>query len=403
MRTPLAVLVLVGFVAASVPNGVADPLAAPEGPPQNHWIVAFRTLPALAPGGTHLGERVVSVTPGLDFAVLQVKDPQAFHQRALADGNVRYVEWDDPAYATLSFVPNDAKYNDPGHWGSKKIGAEAAWDATRGSTAVKVAMVDSGLHKAHEEFSGQARVLQGHDFANNDNDPADEGLGCGYHGTHTAGTAGATIHNNKGIAGLSQHSILPVKALKINIPLIIYCSGSTSALANWLKYAGDQGAHISSNSWGGGGSSTTLNSAISYAHDRGVTHVAAAGNDGSCTNCVGQPWKANPSKVIVVSCTTSTDAFCSFSSEGPEVDVAAPGQDIISSCGSGTTSYCTYDGTSMSAPHVAGTLALVKALNPSFGYAELDQRITETALDLGASGKDDKFGHGRIRANLAVV
>jgi subtilisin family serine protease len=118
---------------------------------------------------------------------------------------------------------------------------------------------------------------------------------------------------------------------------------------------------------------------------------------------VGQPWKANPSKVIVVSCTTSTDAFCSFSSEGPEVDVAAPGQDIISSCGSGTTSYCTYDGTSMSAPHVAGTLALVKALNPSFGYAELDQRITETALDLGASGKDDKFGHGRIRANLAVV
>lgn len=369
---------------------------------RDHYIVGFYEMPPMHVDGTYLGARIVGVTEGLGFIVVEPQDDAAWQREARADPNVRYIEFDDPYYAVLNFVPNDAKYSDPGHWGSKKIGAETAWDSTLGSTAVKVATIDSGLKKDHEEFAGQSRVLQGYDFANGDSNPADEGGACGFHGTHTTGTAGATINNNKGIAGLSQHSILPVKALKVAFPLIIFCSGSTSALANALKYAGDQGAHISSNSWGGGGASATLNNAIAYAHDKGVTHVAAAGNDGQCTNCVSQPWIANEGKVVIVSCTTNADAQCSFSSEGPQVDVAAPGQDIISSCGSATNAYCTYDGTSMSTPHVAGTLALVKALNPSFGYTQLDNRIKSTAVDLGSAGKDDEFGYGRISAAAAV-
>jgi serine protease len=373
-----------------------------EGVPLNEYIVGVYVVPGEADAGALFhGARIVSVTHEPNFLVVEVLNYPLFEAQARQDPNVRYIEWNDPFYGSIDLVPNDALYNNAGHYGSKDIGAETAWDRTLGTTAVKVAMIDTGLKKNHEEFTGQARVLQGKDFANNDNDPADEGGACGYHGTHTTGTAGATINNNKGIAGLSQHTILPVKALKTN--LFIFCSGSTANLANALKYAGDQGAHLSSNSWGGGGASATLNDAIAYAHDRGVTHVAAAGNDGQCTDCVSEPWVSNPSKVIIVSCIQDNNAFCGFSSQGPEVDVSAPGDNIISSCGGNANSYCTYDGTSMSTPHVAGTLALVKALNPSFGYSQLDSRVRNTATDFGPAGFDEEFGWGRVSASGATA
>ncbi|HEV8360809.1 MAG TPA: S8 family serine peptidase [Candidatus Thermoplasmatota archaeon] len=367
----------------------------------NEWIVAFDHPPTQQVGDSYAGQLVVDVVDGLNFIVVRVGDVGALKASALLDPAVRYLEWNNPFYGHIDFVPNDAKYNDAGHWGSKKIGAETAWDKTQGATSVKVAMIDTGLKKNHEEFSNRGGILQGTDFANNDNDPADEAGACGYHGTHTTGTAGAQINNAKGIAGLSQHTILPVKALKTT--LLILCSGSTANLAKALKYAGDQGAHFSSNSWGGGGVSQALNDAITYAYDKGVTQVAAAGNDGPCTDCVAEPWHSNPSKVIIVACTTDADAQCDFSSEGGQVDVAAPGKGILSSCGGNANSYCTYDGTSMSTPHVAGTLALVKALHPSFTYADLDARIKATAKDLGAAGRDDDFGDGRIQAGQAVT
>jgi serine protease len=397
------ILLAAGIVAATA-SGASQGLGRVGGdgaPALDEWIVAFDPMPALRVGDTYAGQEVLEVVDGLDFIVVRVVNLAALQSHAQADPAVRYLEWNNPLYGTIDFTPNDTSYSNAGHWGSKKIGAETAWDKTLGSTSVKVAMVDTGLKKNHEEFANRGGVLQGRDFANNDNDPADEAGACGYHGTHTTGTAGAHVNNGKGIAGLSQHTILPVKALKTTY--FILCSGSTANLANALKYAADQGSHLSSNSWGGGGASATLNSAIGYAYDHGVTIVAAAGNDGPCTNCVGEPWFSNPSKVIIVACTTSADAQCGFSSEGAQVDVAAPGEGILSSCGGNANSYCTYDGTSMSTPHVAGALALVKARNPSFGYADLDARIKSTAKDLGAAGRDDDFGDGRIQADLAVV
>ncbi|MGQ0536953.1 MAG: S8 family serine peptidase, partial [Methanobacteriota archaeon] len=318
--------------------------------------------------------------------------------RARLDERVRYVEWDDPHYAVLSLVPNDARYNDAGHYGSKKIGGEAAWDVTTGSTAVKVGMLDSGLYKAHEEWAGQTRVLQGYDFQNNDNDPNDES-GCSWHGSHTTGTAGATINNAKGIAGMSQHTILPVKAFYTTF---LGCSAGTTPLVNAIKYIGDQGSHVSSNSWGSSASSTVLNDAVQYSHDRGVIHVAAAGNSGPCTNCVSYPWKDKSSVTIVVAATDSADAKASFSSQGPEVDVAAPGVSILSLCGSSTTCYQSISGTSMATPHVAGTAALLKARNGGATFTNVNSCLTTTALDLGAAGKDDQFGYGRIRADQAL-
>ena len=394
----LALMAPLGITSAQDPAGVVDELP-PSGFPTDRHIVGFYKDPFLKVGDTYQGERVVAVDHDLLYVIVETDAPTLFATRVRLDDNVRYLQWDDPHYAHLNLVPNDARYGDAGHWGSKKIGAETAWDRTLGSTSVKVAMIDSGLNKAHEEFAGQSRVLAGYDFFNNDADPADEGGACGYHGTHTTGTAGATINNAKGIAGMSQHTILPIKGLGTSG---FSCTASDSGLANSLKYAADQGSHISSNSWGGGPVSSVINDAIQYAHDRGVVHVAAAGNSGPCTNCVGEPWKSKASISIIVASTTSSDAQSSFSSEGAEIDVAAPGSAILSTT-SGTTGYGSYDGTSMAAPHVAGTAALLKALNPTWGFADIDGRLKSTAVDLGPAGFDQDFGYGRISASAATA
>lgn len=395
MTKPLTLILLtLALVAPASALSVSDLMDATERATQQ--IVAFHEMPALKRGDSYQGDEVVDLDDALRFVVVETTSPERLRLAALADPNVRYVEWNDPQYAHALFTPNDARYNDAGHYGSKIIGGETAWDRTLGAASVKVAVIDSGLLKTHEEFAGSGRVLQGYDAISEDNDPQDN---CG-HGTHVAGTIGATINNGVGIAGMAQVSIIPVRALTNS--LFLLCSGSTADLAQALRYAGDQGAHLSSNSWGGG-TSAAINDAISYAHARGVIHVAAAGNDGSCSNCVSEPWRTNADKVIIVSSTDANDGFSSFSSQGPQVDVAAPGSSILSSYNGGASSYSSLSGTSMATPHVTGTAALIKTLNPSWGYAQIDQRLKDTAVDLGANGKDDRFGFGRIDAAAATA
>ena len=389
LRSALAALAL---LLVALPPAAA--FAPPEADaPAERYLVGFHDMPALKKGHELHGAPVVDVVDGL-FVVVEPGNAALFHARALLDENVRHVERDDPHYGRALFVPNDARYGDAGHYGSKIIGAETAWDRTLGATSVKVAVIDSGVRRTHEDLAG-GRVLQGWDFVSNDNNPEDN---CG-HGTHVMGTIGATIHNGKGIAGMAQASLLPLRGLSSSL---LGCTGSTSALASGLKYAADQGSHLSSNSWGGG-TSTSVADAIAYAHGKGTIQLAAAGNDGPCSNCVGEPWKSNADKVIIVASTTSGDAQSSFSSEGPQVDVSAPGSNILSLYTSNDASYTTMSGTSMATPHVTGLAALLKTLNPAWTFADVDARLKSTAKDLGAAGVDHEFGAGRIDAAAATA
>ena len=363
--------------------------------PAREYLVGFHEMPDAQVGDAYLGGRVVDLDAPLRFLVIETRDAAVFEARARLDENVRYVEANERILGTF-LTPNDPGYSNNGHWGTKKILAQNAWDRTLGATTVKVAVIDSGLLATHEEFAGQSRVLAGWDTIDEDATPQDT---CG-HGTHVAGTIGATINNNKGIAGLAQVTLYPIRGLTAAL-FGIECSGSPANLAQGLRRAGDQGMHFSSNSWGGGGSSA-ITDAINYAHGKGVIQVAAAGNSGSCTNCVSEPWKANAAKIIVVSSTTSSDGFSSFSSQGPEVDVSAPGSGIYSSTTGSNGAYTSMSGTSMATPHVTGVAALVKTLHPTWGYTEIDNRLKTTAVDLGAAGKDDRFGYGRINADAAT-
>lgn len=322
-----------------------------------------------------------------------------------------------PAYIYYpNAVPNDTYYSSIGSWGQpyddmwglKKINAETAWDQSKGSSSIIVANIDSGLDGTHPDIQGN--VVAGWDFCTNkatttttDND----GLG---HGTHTAGTIGAVGNNAKGVTGLNWVvKIMPLTIFDTNGN---YCPG---AGASAVTYAADNGARVTSNSWGGYGYDSMLADAFRYAHGKGVVSVAAAGNsnvDALNFTPASLPW------VITVSATDYQDQKASFSNWGGKIDVAAPGVDILSLHASGTDMYSDgmhyvptgsssslyyrSDGTSMATPHVAGLAALLLSKNTALTPEGIRQIIRAKSVDLAPSGKDNSFGYGRIDANQAL-
>lgn len=340
------------------------------------------------------GEPVTGSNDAVKFLSVRAGNAAAFEKRMAKDPNVVSYEEDLEQYK-ISLVPSDTHYASYQYsLKASTTGIEAAWDKTMGSSAVKVCVVDTGQYRAHQDFAG-ANWAEWKDFVGRKAAPYDDN----GHGTHVTGTIGAVADNSKGIAGIAQVSLAGAKVLGRT------GSGTNSAVANGITWCADIGSHIISLSLGGGFSQAVSN-AVTYASGKGALVVAAAGNSGPCTNCVDYPAKL--SLALAVSCTDSLNQQCSFSSEGPEVDLAAPGKDIPSTypnkspCGKKDTNcYILMSGTSMSTPHVAGLAALVKSADMSLSAGDIRARLIGTAQDLGAAGQDADFGAGLIQG-LAV-
>ncbi len=332
---------------------------------------------------------VTRVSTKGSFLTVRVPDLAIVKQVIAAIPGVAYVE--DNALMHALAVPNDTRYGS--QYGPAMMGFPAAWDgpAGFGSSNITVALIDSGILKTHEDFVG-GRVLQGRDYVSNDNDPNDD---CG-HGTHTAGTVGATTNNGAGVAGMSQVKILPMKALAKSTGLFSSgCSGSTAGIAQAIIDATDQGARVISMSIGGG-SSSAMQNAVNYAYSHNVVLVAAAGNDGS-NNGIDYPG-AYPN-VITVGALDSNKARASYSDGGSQLDVMAPGSGVISTYTGSNTAYASLSGTSMATPHVAGAIALALSCDPGATNAQVASALTSTADDLGAAGFDTATGYGLARAD----
>lgn len=300
-------------------------------------------------------------------------------------------------------MPNDPYFLNETLWGLHNTGqnggkvdadmnAPEAWALNTGSSNVIVAIIDTGVDLDHPEFSG--RITNGYDFANNDENPDDdEG-----HGTHVAGTAAARGNNALGVAGVAWDvRIMPIKVL----------AGNGSGLISWsaegVIYAADNNANVINMSLGGTYRSQALQDAINYAYNKGVLVVAAAGNCGDedyifngCSVIDQTSYPAAMDHVLAVASTTRTDTQSSFSNQGNYVDIAAPGSSIKSTCIGG--GYCTQSGTSMASPQVAGLAGLVFSQFPSYSPSQAAQAIVNNADDLGAAGRDDMYGCGRINA-----
>jgi len=389
----IAVLLSLPPLAASVSPPLDESV-----PPLAVYVVGFHALPEDArEGSAYGGGHVTRIDEALRFAVVETANPGVLEATAALDERVRYHFLDSLEAFSVTFTPNDARWNDAGMYGARHVNAPTAWDTTLGTTSVVVAVLDTGIRRTHEDFVG-GRVLQGYDFVNSDTNPNDD---CG-HGTHVAGTIGATTNNAKGIAGLAQVNILPVKVLGPVGGLInVQCSGSHNQIASGIRYAADQGAAVISMSLGGTSGSTALQDAVTYATNKGSLVIAATGNDGPCTNCVNYP--AKYADAVAVACTDENKNQCSFSSDGPETDLSGPGNNILSTYTSSDTSYTTLSGTSMSTPHVSGVAALVKSANPSISRADLRTRLQSTAQDRGAAGWDEQFGWGLVDAAAALA
>ncbi len=392
-RTVILIATVLVTLGLSVPASVGSTVDVADAEPLNEdettpYIVGFHELPN--DRQEYQGEPVTKVDKRLKFFVVETDNPTTFELRTKTDHRVKYIEEDHNEYH-LNYVPDDELY--PDMYGPQITNTETAWDTTLGSTSVLLGLLDSGITTSHEDFV-DSRV-SGWDYVNDD-DTIDDLSGCSYHGSHTSGTAAATTDNGVGVAGMSQSSIIMHKIFDSGF---FGCgAASTSDIAQALADLGDKGAHISSNSWGGGSNSTAINDAVDYAHEKGVVHVAAAGNDGSCTDCIGQPWEARQGKVIIVTCSDESDAFCSFSSQGPEADIIAPGDSILSVDGGG--GYQTLSGTSMSTPHVAGAIGLYIAANGDPGYATITSDLGSSADDLGMSA--ERQGDGRLNTGAFV-
>lgn len=384
-RLEIALGLALGLLVA----GFAAPLAnADRGPlpsvPQM-YNVGFWDMPQTF-STEYNGAEILSVNYAIDFISVVTGNPVLFELRAMLDENVRYVNKDWPDAMSALLIPNDPSYGSQYGWG--RIKAPTAWDTTLGSTAVTVAIIDTGIQATHPDLGG-ARVLSpGMTCAGGDPRNDDNG-----HGTHVAGTVGATTNNGVGVAGASQSNLLPVKVLNSA------GSGTFACVASGITFAADNGAHVLSMSLGCNQPcfDQATSDAINYARNtKGAIVVVAAGNANGAA--VGYPG-SDPNS-FTVSCSTSTDAICSFSSLGPQVDVAAPGSSILSTCIGST--YCTKSGTSMSTPHVSGVAALVKTVNPTWTGAEIETQLRNTAVDLGAAGFDNSYGWGLLDAAAAV-
>lgn len=307
-------------------------------------------------------QNVVAVTvPNLDALQALSQNP-----------NVELVEEDAKVYPTADNFP----------YGLGKIGATSTLDADKngqldsGAAAGagrKVCVVDSGLESKHADFAtGSVSGYGNWEFD-----------GCD-HGTHCAGTIAARA-NGHGVIGVA-----PLADLYI----VKVFSGSTcgysysSSVANAANLCVAAGANIISMSLGGSSSSSTENSIYNSIWNSGVIIVAAAGNGGS----TAFSYPASYTQVVSVAATDSNNNWVTFSQYNSAVDIAAPGSSVYS-----TIPYSSYgykSGTSMACPHVSGALAAAWSKYPSATATQVRDCLYSTALDVGAAGRDDKYGWG---------
>ncbi|MBK5093936.1 MAG: S8 family serine peptidase, partial [Actinobacteria bacterium] len=237
-------------------------------------------------------------------------------------------------------------------------------------------------------------------FRTNPNDkPRDDNA----HGTHCAGITAAVSNNGVGVAGTSPGAkILPIKVLNTA------GGGTLEDITSGVYYAADHGANMISMSIQGSARSDAMQEACNYAYNKGITLFAAVGNNG--TSSISYP--AGYDNVIGVGATTNKDEKADFSQYNSSVDVSAPGKDVYSTMptypvtstmgGEHQNNYDYLSGTSMACPMAAGVGALVKAHEPGLSPAQVEQRLENTADDLGDKGRDDYFGYGRVNAAAAL-
>ncbi|MCS7013134.1 MAG: S8 family serine peptidase [Chloroherpetonaceae bacterium] len=356
-------------------------------------------------------------------------------------------------------TPNDSAYRS--QWNLAKIQAEAAWQLTKGDSAVLIGIIDTGIDYTHPDLAPKLFIKPAEDRNRNgtfepwdfrerrnpqtfeldpngltgDFDGIDQD-GNGYpddvigwdftdqpfnndalngssdfqfpdpdpfddnsHGTACAGIAAAATNNRIGIAGVAPNCRLV--ALRVFTGAGGYGGDAASDkdIASALIYAADNGIRVVNMSFGDVVASPVLRDAVKYAYSKGVVMCASAGNAGG----EQQRYPAGYDEVIATAATTRFDEITPFSTRGFRVDFAAPGEAIPTTYPFYRNFYsASFGGTSAAAAHASGAAALVLSRNPSLSPEQVRGILVATADDIEDEGWDHSSGGGRLNLLRAI-
>jgi serine protease len=358
---------------------------------------------------------------------------------------------DDVAYAVpdyrihaAEFVPNDpGRIGKPGGWaevqwnfaGANGVNAEGAWNLARkagapGGRGVVVAVIDSGVaFERHGPFRRASDLYATrftharYDWVDDDRHPNDEES----HGTHVTGTIAQKTNNGTGVTGLAYGvKIMPLRVLDAE------GNGDGADISRAIRYSVKHGADVVNMSVEFDTSLSAADipdviDALRYARRKGVTLVAATGNEG--ISKIAYPARSND--VISVGATTASSCLADYSNAGRGLDLVAPGggQDAFLTGNPRDRAVCDpsradrrifqqtlyrdvahfrllgFEGTSFATPHVTAAAALLiatKRLGAHPSPAAIKDRLMATARDLGADGYDSRYGAGLLDAEAAL-
>ncbi len=446
----LGALLLAVLAAPAMATGGFEPRDAPYS--ADSLIVAFEPGANTRESRSELGAAGAAGTRKATerTALVQLKNGESVKsvaRRLLRRGDVSFVRPNYTAHVSDAFVPNDPgkgaagawqdlQWNFSGPWG---VNALAAWGRLRdvgreGGAGAVVAVVDTGV--AYESIGRYRRspdlagvsIVAPYDFVDNDRHAND----ANGHGTHVASTIVEATNNGIGVTGLAYGaSLMPLRALDRA------GFGDEYAMARAIRYAAKRGADVINLSLEFDLSLRKRDlplilGAIRYARKKGAVVVGAAGNQGAAR--VAYPAKS--SDALAVGATTRRGCLAEYSDWGGGLDIVAPGGgndygylDVrdgstdLANCsfrGIGSPIYQMtvngglrrfslpggYVGTSMATPHVAAAAALVIAsgiLGDDPSPDDVAERLADTTRDLGAPGKDSRYGHGLLDAAAAVT
>lgn len=338
-----------------------------------------------------------------DEQYMLIKPPSHLREQVLQtladDPDVEYIEPNIRMYKAS--MHKGAEIDDPLYpeqWGLEAIEAPRAWGKLDSSRQAVVAVIDTGVDYTHPDLAGRVDTENDYDFVNRDDDAMDDDYEG--HGTHVAGII-AAVANDEGIVGVAGRAKVKILPLKV---FDKWGNGNMYDTAMAIMYAADQGADVINLSLGGNrkdlgrSGPRLLQEAVDYAIAKGAVVVAAAGNSGTDVNDFVP---ASLPGVIAVSALDSNQKLASFSNRGSAISLAAPGVGILSTVPGGE--YESKSGTSMAAPFVSGTAALLKIQEAKLSVKDAQNRLRLSATDLGSKGFDSKYGYGLVNAYGALT
>ncbi|GAA1009605.1 type VII secretion-associated serine protease mycosin [Streptomyces thermogriseus] len=281
-------------------------------------------------------------------------------------------------------------------WHLDAMRAEKMWRTSTGEGIV-VAVIDTGVDSNNPDLRG--RVLDGKDFAPASR-PGDEHTDYDGHGTAMAGLIAGTgaYGGGKGAFGLAPGAkILPVR---LPGPDDISPFAASAFCAKAIRYAADSGAQVINISRGGFYNTSELIEAVEYAIRKGALVFAAVGNNGDKDNRVMYP--AGTPGVVGVAAVGKNLRRTSFSQYGPQVDMAAPGEDMVHACG-GKTGLCKTSGTSDATAIASASAALIWSKHPEWTNNQVLRVMLNTiGAPTDGSKRNDSIGYGIVRPRIAL-